>query len=182
MNKEKEFIWTDELVQKFAEEYRFSSSRTSLEQFVKCEMDKLKEEEKPIVVSVNLKSNTVDFIINTEKEYYHITKERLAEILIAESKGDITIWRIKDDNICPATNKQCDDECCPTGAICNLKPSVWGENPKNDVEPKLYTEKEWLQFGEECFNAATMCLLDHKEPSYRKRYESFSDYMNDLKK
>lgn len=28
--------------------------------------------------------------------------------------------RIGDDNICPVTNKPCDDECCPPGAICNI--------------------------------------------------------------
>jgi len=27
---------------------------------------------------------------------------------------------IKSDNICPTTNKPCDDECCPVGAVCNL--------------------------------------------------------------
>lgn len=29
--------------------------------------------------------------------------------------------RIGTDNICPVTHKLCDDECCPVGAICNLR-------------------------------------------------------------
>lgn len=178
MNKEKRFEWNDELVQKFAEEYRFSSSRTSLEQFVKCEMDKLKEEEKPTISyakGMSDKTAGIDFTFSNGQSFY-ITKERLAEILIAESKGDITIWRIKDDNICPATNKQCDDECCPPGAICNLKPSVCGENPENDVKSKLYTEKEMLNAREESFNAGRLnhCLAGWK-------YDTFSDFMNSQK-
>ena len=39
------------------------------------------------------------------------------ELTEAEKKD----WIIKEDNICPATNELCDDECCPTGAECNLK-------------------------------------------------------------
>lgn len=34
--------------------------------------------------------------------------------------SDADRWRIKEDNICPETGEQCDDECCPVGAICNL--------------------------------------------------------------
>lgn len=30
---------------------------------------------------------------------------------------------IGEDNICPITKTQCDDECCPPGAICNLTPN-----------------------------------------------------------
>ena len=30
-------------------------------------------------------------------------------------------WTVKEDMICPATKKHCDDECCPPGAECNLK-------------------------------------------------------------
>jgi len=28
---------------------------------------------------------------------------------------------VQENMICPATNEHCDDECCPVGAICNLK-------------------------------------------------------------
>lgn len=28
---------------------------------------------------------------------------------------------IGEDNICPMTHRTCDDECCPPGAVCNLR-------------------------------------------------------------
>lgn len=28
---------------------------------------------------------------------------------------------VKEDMICPVTKVHCDDECCPVGAICNMK-------------------------------------------------------------
>lgn len=28
--------------------------------------------------------------------------------------------RIGEDNVCPVTHQQCDDECCSPGAQCNL--------------------------------------------------------------
>jgi len=31
--------------------------------------------------------------------------------------------KIGEDNICPITNKACDDECCAPGSICNLTPN-----------------------------------------------------------
>jgi len=37
---------------------------------------------------------------------------------------------IGEDNICPVTNKICDDECCPPGAECNLS----GTDYAKDVE------------------------------------------------
>lgn len=41
---------------------------------------------------------------------------------------------IKSDNICPVTFKQCTDECCPVGAVCNLS----GEQPSPpEKEPAL---------------------------------------------
>jgi len=34
--------------------------------------------------------------------------------------NELTSMIVGEDMICPMTNKHCDDECCPVGAICNL--------------------------------------------------------------
>jgi len=34
---------------------------------------------------------------------------------------------IGEDGICPQTGNHCDDECCPTGAECNISPEQVGD-------------------------------------------------------
>jgi predicted RNase H-like HicB family nuclease len=66
-------------------------------------------------------------------------------------------WIIKEDNVCPDTNEQCDDECCPTGAVCNLKSTVLNENNISDCEPIKDEELGFeLQKGEieDCYIAS----------------------------
>ena len=60
-------------------------------------------------------------------------------------------WIIKKDNVCPATGEQCDDECCPPGAECNLKDS---DNIQRPVDIDLNQSKH--EFVEK-----EMSELDH---------------------
>ncbi len=41
--------------------------------------------------------------------------------------------RIGKDNVCPITKEQCDDECCPPGAICNLSHEGGSPPTANDI-------------------------------------------------
>lgn len=103
-----------------------------------------------------------------------------AKIATLESKikyDEDEVWRIKEDNICPATNEQCDDECCPVGAICNLKSTVLNENNISDCEPeqlaankksqisKSEGEEYWMQradYFEKEFEAANKEIIHLK--------------------
>lgn len=101
---------------------------------------KIKEEEKPKVINIEERHNVFLCRIHTigkDVRVVPISKEHLAEILIAYSYGNLII----------------------------------NGNKEKGNQEKLYTEKEWLQFGQECFEVARNYL-----------YHSFSDYMNDLKK
>lgn len=53
---------------------------------------------------------------------------------------------------------------------------------KEEETTRTYTEKEYLQFGEECFKAARES--DYNPPYWYANYKckSFSDYMNSIKK
>ena len=55
--------------------------------------------------------------------------------------------RIGNDNICPATNKPCDDECCPPGAICNLSGLDLSPTP-SVLEIKQMTPEQDMQIRE----------------------------------
>lgn len=164
MDKEKTFEWNDELVQKFAEEYRFSSSRISLDQFIKrCETDKPQEEQRPTVTRCNYDDDNVYFYIDNKIPSIDIDKKRLAEIIINESSKN---WERKskpmseEDVIAPKQK-----------AIINGCPSV---SPFEDaVNKKVYSQKEYLQFGEQVFNAARK---NNTELYYK--FKNFSDYMN----
>lgn len=59
---------------------------------------------------------------------------------------------IKSDNICPVTFKQCTDECCPVGAVCNLSgeqpsPPEKESAPKDKVDGKEGRDWEIVSFS-----------------------------------
>lgn len=178
MNKEKTYILQQDLPNlKSGTEFTFSKGSSMYEStiqddwhettFYKKELiensDWFKEkvEEKPFVVNFYGEGNTkINFKYRLYNDFpdkeFIISKERLQEILIAENKGELFI---------------------------NGNEQVWLRFGKE----KLYTEKEWLQFGEECWNAAReQRLPKHNEivirSPYPDRYETLSDYLNDLQK
>jgi len=103
------------------------------------------EEQKPKVVRIEERENVflchVHYIVDDFK-VISINKERLAEMLIAES------W----------------------------EPETRPMNKNEVVAPEMFpmvSYKEYLQFGEDCFNAARK-----NNSEWYFMYESFSDFMN----
>lgn len=97
--------------------------------------------------------NVIEFFIG--KNYYPVSKERLAEILIAESKGDILIGK---------------------------KKGVYSE--KFIATDMIYTEKELLEAEEKAFNASRELQTFWHSSIDKKalQYQTFSDYKNNFKK
>ena len=91
-------------------------------------MDKENLEEKPTILSFKEKGSEILFWITNCN--IHISKERLAEILIAYAGSS--------------------SECI-----------------------SLYDEKQYLQFGQDCFNASRK-----NNSEWYFKYKSFSDFMN----
>lgn len=116
---------------------------------------KLKEEEKSTVVEIKENYHFGDFVyrISGVKELFTISKERLAEILIAESKGDLNLngnTRIKFQPI-----------------------------ESSDPDFNRYNEKELIEAEEKAFNMARS-VYPHKYVYAIKdwQYKTFSDYKN----
>lgn len=165
MNNETEFQWTTELAEKFAREYRASSSRVSVEQFME---DESKEEVKPTVRNKLELNEYYRFWISNDQTI-EISKERLAEILIAESKDELFVVKDKVEGGMVIRN---------SSRTVVIKE---GCNPN-----KKYTEKEYLEAEEKSFIAAKeICglpLLDEGGNAHEiarfERYKTFSDYKN----
>lgn len=113
---------------------------------------RLKEEEqKPEVIGIEKRENVFLCHIHFSADNFKaipINKERLAEVLIAENEGHFYI----------------DDEF------------LWYREDNEIIKDKKYSEQEYLEFGEGCFNAARK---NNSEWYYR--YKNFSDYMNSQK-
>lgn len=84
--------------------------------------------------------------------------------------------KIKDDGICPVTNKHCYDECCPTGAECNMQNTSimdeeiklakgWRQIIKEQKEDPNYVEPTPLTMEE---------LFTRLEELYKNRYKDNS--------
>lgn len=55
------------------------------------------------------------------------SEEYIQELMDAQKTDtDTKDYIVKKDMICPVTEKHCDDECCPEGSICNMKPNSNG--------------------------------------------------------
>ena len=91
-----------------------------------------KEEVKPLVTRCNYDSYSVYFYINDKAPAIELSKEILADILIAHQRGELHF-----------------------------------------TDGKFYSEKEYLELGEECFNAARI-----NDTGWYVKYKSFSDFMN----
>ncbi len=86
---DKDFVWTDGLVKQFAEEFRYSSSRTSIEQFKKMELEK--RQAKPTINTWVSHPAEIGFYLSGSISPIIVTKEHLAELLIADSKNQLFI-------------------------------------------------------------------------------------------
>lgn len=175
MNKEKIYILQKDLPDlKAGAEFRwelfngvehlYSSSHYSFAQsFILSKPDwfKLKEEEKPRVTRSNYDEESVFFYINDKGPSIKVDKERLAEILIAEEKGEVLLY--KDWNV--VTPQQV------------LTKDLY----EQEHGVKLFTEKEMVEAKEKAFNAGRS-VYPHKyslvETTKDLRYKTFSDYIN----
>lgn len=81
-----EFQWTDELIQEYAEYYRFSSSRTTLEQF------KASKQPKPEWEIVSLKDTYYNQIITAQNK---LGIYRLEDYLVKYPKDRFNIYSVK---------------------------------------------------------------------------------------
>lgn len=151
MDKEKTFEWNDELVSELLwSRFPFPDGVTAvkpiLEEFKK---GKLKEEVKPTVKNMWADDSGCHIWMNVNEENpFNISKERLAEILIAEAKGELFM-----------------------------------DNEEDRKQRKLISDKEFLQFGEDCFKAARHTEKKIGEFSIYEeyKYKSLSDFINSQK-
>lgn len=170
MNKEKTFEWNDELVAEYSQRLpsyfnQGHSNESALRGFKKEKLE-FKATIKDLYndgKEIDGSREGISFVINGYSAPFYIKKDRLAEMLINESNKN---WKresrpmSEEDVIAPKQK-----------AIINGCPSV---SPFEDVvNKKVYSQKEYLQFGQECFGAARK---NNSEWYYK--FKNFSDYMN----
>jgi hypothetical protein len=70
---------------------------------------------KVVLAEYNPNLNWWEYVIETEFGNKRITNDQI------DSRKQKRNYIIEDDLICPVTMIHCEDECCPSGATCNLK-------------------------------------------------------------
>jgi hypothetical protein len=104
--------------------------------------------ENPRVTRCNYDEESVYFYIDDKAPSIKVDKDRLAEILIAEREGHYYI----DDKF------------------------IWYREDNEIIKDKKYSEQQYLEFGQKCFEAARK---NNSEWYYK--FKNFSDYMNSQK-
>ena len=171
MDKERTFEWNDKLVAEYSQRLAsyYNQGHSNESAFEAFKKEKLKEEEKPTVYYYGSTDNSIDFINEKDSSSYMVTNERLAEILIAEAEGRL---KISNENWKPRTKPMTEYEVIAPKQkaiinCCLISPF------EDEVNKKVYSQKEYLQFGQECFEAARK---NNSEWYYK--FKNFSDYMN----
>lgn len=129
--------------------YEFRLSEDDYTQYSQQEIDecqewfKIKEPNPRLVIGHQFITGGNKFTFSDYTDI-SISKERLSEILIAESKNELELYGV-----------------------------ATGEHSGN----KYYTEKRHIELLEECFNESRLT-----NPLVGFKHDTFSDYMNNLKK
>lgn len=147
MDKEKTFEWNDELVAEYSQRLPsyYNQGHSSESAFEEFKKEKLKESIKPIVTRCNYDDYSVYFYIDNKAPSIKVDKDRMAEILISEREGRYWI----DDKF------------------------MWYREDNEIIKDKKYSEQDYLEFGQKCFEAARK---NNSEWYYK--FKNFSDYMN----
>ena len=152
MKEEKEFVWTDDLILKFVnftlnESSAFQGREQDLEEFKEA---KSKKEVKPTVCYYGASATQIHFINELDSSNLSVSKERLAEILIAESKGLICVT---DENYC------------------------WYREDAvmQKVEDAFKAAREKKAEG---ISLSSLSNQFNQSPIYVERYKSFKEYMD----
>jgi hypothetical protein len=79
---------------------------------------------------------------------------------------------VKEDMICPTTNEHCDDECCPVGAICNLKgeddgmSAIKKDNPQSAIKEQVDWDEAWKKYNDEWGISTHGVFIDYIKENY----------------